>query len=569
MKCHKAPGVDGVPAEVYKLGSDTLLTVLTDLFRDCWERGVVPQDFRDAVIVSLYKNKGEKSACSNYRGITFLSIAEKILARVVLDRHIPTVAEENLPESQCGFKAKRGTTDMTFVLRQIQEKFREQNMGLYAAFIDLTKTFDTVSRDGMWRILARLGCPPKLLQIVQQLHKEQMGQVKHKGDLSDPFPIENGVKQGCVLAPTLFAIFFSMMLREAKEDPSEGIYIRFRTDGSVFNLQRLLARTKTLEALILELLFADDCALLAHPGEALQRAVNRFADAAKAFGLTISLKKTEVLHQKSPHGTYQPPCISINGTQLNTVEHFTYLGSVISNDASVAKDLDNRLSKASSAFGRLQKRVWKSHSLRLATKILVYRAVVVTTLLYGSEAWVLYRKQVKLLERFHQRCLRSILGIKWQDYTTNNEVLKRANISSMEAMILARQPRWAGHLSRMDDTRMPKTFFYGELCQGKRDRGAPRKRFKYQLKQHLRVADIPAANLENSAAHRGNWRTLTKRGAEKFELARREHAEESRRRRKAAAQNLPAQAQFICERCGRARHSRIGMFSHQRACPFH
>ncbi|XP_066285793.1 uncharacterized protein [Branchiostoma lanceolatum] len=137
MKCHKAPGVDRVPAEVYKLGGHTLLTVLTDLFRDCWERGVVPQDLRDAVI---------------------------ILARVILDRLIPTVTEENLPESQCGFRAKRGTTDMTFVLRQIQEKFREQNMGLYAAFIDLTKTFDTVSRDGMWRILARLGCPPKLLR---------------------------------------------------------------------------------------------------------------------------------------------------------------------------------------------------------------------------------------------------------------------------------------------------------------------------------------------------------------------------------------------------------------------
>ena len=94
-----------------------------------------------------------------------------------------------------------------------------------------------------------------------------------------------------------------MMLREAKD----GIYMRFRTDGSVFNLCRLLARTKTFEELILELLFADDCALLAHSEPALQIAVNRFADAAQAFGLTISLKKTEVLHQKSLCGTYHPP----------------------------------------------------------------------------------------------------------------------------------------------------------------------------------------------------------------------------------------------------------------------
>ena len=78
------------------------------------------------------------------------------------------------------------------------------------------------------------------------------------------------MKQGCVLAPTLFAIFFSMMLREAKEDLNEGIYINFTTDGSIFNLRRLLARTKTLEVVILDLLFTDDRTLLAHTEEPLQ-----------------------------------------------------------------------------------------------------------------------------------------------------------------------------------------------------------------------------------------------------------------------------------------------------------
>ena len=108
--------------------------------------------------------------------------------------------------------------------------------------------------------------------------------------------------------------------------------------------------------------------------------------------------KTEVLHHKPPHGAYNPPQISIDGHPLNTVEQCTYLGSVISNEATVAKDVDNRLAKASSSFGRLQKRVRQNHSLRLSTKLQVYRAVVVTTLLYESESWVLYRKQIQLLE---------------------------------------------------------------------------------------------------------------------------------------------------------------------------
>ena len=116
------------------------------------------------------------------------------------------------------------------------------------------------------------------------------------------------------------------------------------------------------------------------------------------------------------------------------MEHFTYLDSLISNDDTVSKDLDSRLSKASSSCVRLQKRVWQSHSLRLSTKIQVYRAVDVPTL-YGTETWILFRKQIRLLERFHQRCLRSILGIIWQDHVSNG---------------------WAGHVTMLEDVGMPK-----------------------------------------------------------------------------------------------------------------
>ena len=144
LKLGKSPGIDGIPAEVYQHRGEAVLDKLQDLFTNCWENGTLPQDFRDAVIVSLYKNKGEKSECSNYRGITLLSIAGKILARVLLNRHIPTIAQENTSESQCGFRSNRRTVDMIFVLRQIQKKCREQNIGLYAAFADLTKAYGKV-----------------------------------------------------------------------------------------------------------------------------------------------------------------------------------------------------------------------------------------------------------------------------------------------------------------------------------------------------------------------------------------------------------------------------------------
>ena len=102
---------------------------------------------------------------------TLLSIAGKLLASVLLNRLIPTIAQKNTPESQCGFRSNRVTVDMIFVLRQIREKCREQNMGLYAAFVDLTKVFDTVSLNGLWNVLAR----QPLHNLAKAVRQERLG----------------------------------------------------------------------------------------------------------------------------------------------------------------------------------------------------------------------------------------------------------------------------------------------------------------------------------------------------------------------------------------------------------
>ena len=208
-----------------------------------------------------------------------------------------------------------------------------------------------------WKILARLGCPPKFLTFLRQLHEGQQGQVKHNGSLSDSFPISNGVKQGCVLAPTLFSNFFSIMLREAKENLPRGN--RFRTDGNLFNLRSLHARTKKIE----ELLSLSCCLLTTAPFSPTRRKpYNTWSTASLMQPRTSAspLKKTEVLYQPPPREAYSPPHISTDGTNQNAMEHFTYLDSVISNDATLRKELDNRLSEANSSSGRLSKRVTRS-----------------------------------------------------------------------------------------------------------------------------------------------------------------------------------------------------------------
>jgi hypothetical protein len=117
----------------------------------------MPQDFRDATIVARFKNKGSRTDCGNYNGISLLSIAGIILARIILNRLITSIPEQNLPESQCGFRPERSTIDM----RQVQEECLEQNRSLYSVFIDLTKAFDTVNRETLCAILAKLGCRKK------------------------------------------------------------------------------------------------------------------------------------------------------------------------------------------------------------------------------------------------------------------------------------------------------------------------------------------------------------------------------------------------------------------------
>ncbi|XP_076066164.1 uncharacterized protein LOC143039802 [Oratosquilla oratoria] len=112
------------------------------------------------------------------------------------------------------------------------------------------------------------------------------------------------------------------------------------------------------------------------------------------------------------------------------------------------------------------------------TKIMVFRAVVLSTLLYACKTWTLYKRDIKRLESFQQSKLRYILHIHWKDCITNNEVLSHAALPSVEATILQHRLRWVGHVARMEPSRPPKIILFRELAHGKRPRGAPGRRYK-------------------------------------------------------------------------------------------
>ena len=571
----KAAGPDGIPAEVLKHGGDPIALHLTQLFGSIWSEEAVPQDFKDALIVHLYKNKGNRHVCDNHRGISLLSIAGKTLARIIVNRLTSKVADQVIPESQCGFRSARGTVDMLFSARQVQEKCREQNMDLYMVFVDLTKAFDSVGREGLWKILKKAGCPPRITEIIRSFHEGMVGRVIGDSQVSEPFTVRNGTKQGCVMAPLLFSIVFSAVLQDAFHDCNKGVMIRFRTDGSIFNLQRLKAKTKTSRMLLRDLLYADDCALIAHSEKEAQEIVDLFSRATIKYGLTISIRKTEVLFQPKPGKAPSTPKITVADEPLKSVDRFCYLGGILAQNAKIDDEITARISKASASYGRLQQRLWSERGIKLTTKIQVYQAVVISTLLYGCETWIQYRAHIKQLEQFHLRCLRRICGISWRDRVPNTEVLRRCQTCSIESMVTRAQLRWTGHVARMGNERIPKALLFGQLERGKRSCGGQRKRYRDVLKATMKAYGIDWATWEGAATNRSDWRQQCHDGCDRFEAQRTANLVAKRARRHAAQAAQLRQPQIpqsppspitahVCPVCQRRCASRIGLYSHRR-----
>ena len=198
-----------------------------------------------------------------------------------------------MPETQCGFRQNRSTSDMIFAARQTMEKCREQQRDLHMCFVDLSKAFDTVDRPMLWEILQRSGCPRKFVSLLRQLHDDMVARVRVGNLESESFSVSRGVKQGCTLAPVLFNLYISYItkLLAAQVSSNCGVSINYRMDRSLFDLQKLKARTKTKSAWFLELQYADDCALLSHSPEGLQEAISKLSALYTRFGLEINVKK--------------------------------------------------------------------------------------------------------------------------------------------------------------------------------------------------------------------------------------------------------------------------------------
>ncbi|KAK0131440.1 Craniofacial development protein 2 [Merluccius polli] len=220
-----------------------------------------------------------------------------------------------------------------------------------------------------------------------------------------------------------------------------------------------------------------DAAFLSHTPDGLQRSLDVISETYHRAGLIVNTKKMEVLPSVPPAGA---PILTISGTQLKNIGSFTYLGTNLIYSCDLTDEVQRRLNLASSAFGRLSDQVFTNRNLKIHTKVAVYNAVVISTLLYGCETWVPYRRHVKLLESFHTRRLQQILGIRCSTGW---------GMSSGCPQI--------GCLDKSST----------DSSQGPRSAGGQKKRYKDHVKATLKRSNIPFSNLETPAAGRDTWRS--------------------------------------------------------------
>nr|VZH91261.1 unnamed protein product [Spirometra erinaceieuropaei] len=180
----------------------------------------------------------------------------------------------------------------------------------------LLRAFNTVNRDGLWKIMQKFGCPQRFTNTLPQLHDGMIVRVTGNMTVSASSAVTNGVKQDCVRAPLLFGLMFSVMLIAAYSDGYLETRIAYRTDGYLRHSRSMQALTRIFTATVHELLLTGDCALNTTTDEEMHGDTALFHAGCVSFGLAIITNKPVVLRQSSPKTEYNYPRSNVKGSHL-------------------------------------------------------------------------------------------------------------------------------------------------------------------------------------------------------------------------------------------------------------
>ena len=425
LKKGKSAGVDNIPAELLKQGGEAMVNALLIICNKIWRTGEWLTPWTHSLVIALPKN-GNLQLCQNYRIISLISHPSNVMLMIILNRLKPE-AEKIITEEQAGFRSGHSTTEQIFNLRILCERYLQHQQDLYHVS-DFKMAFDRVWHAARWATMRLYNTNTNLINVIQNLYDKAASAVCFNGSKGDWFRTTVGVRQGCLLSPTLFNIFLERIMADALEDHKSTVRIGGRT---ISNLH-----------------FADDVDGLAGSGLELANLVERLDKTFTAHGMQISTEKTKLMTNNT-NGISSN--IRVNGEKLETVQSFKYLGAIVADEGSMP-EIRSRIAQTIASLTKL-KIIRDDKNIDLSSKIRLLRSLVMSIFLYSCETWTLTAEIERKIQTVEMRSLRPLLGISFNDHITNEEVRSRIwkAIGPYEerlSTVKRRKIKWYGHVTR-------------------------------------------------------------------------------------------------------------------------
>ena len=464
MKNGKAVGPDDIPVEVWKCLGEIALEFLTKLYNRTMESERMPEEWRDSILIPIFKNKGDIQSCSNYRGIKLISHSMKLWERVV-ERRLRS--ELTFSEQQYGFMPGKSTTDALFALRVLMEKYREGQKELHCVFVDLEKAYDKVPREEVWYCMRKSGLAEKYVRIVQDMYDDSITAVRCAVGVTEGFEVKVGLHQGSALSPCLFAMVMDRITDDIREEAPW------------------------------TMMFADDIVICSESKEWLERKLESWRYALERRGMKVNRRKTEYMcvNERQDKGT-----VKMQGEEVAKVEDFKYLGSTVQSNGECGREVKKRVQAGWNGWRRMSGVICDRRvSARVKGK--VYRVAVRPAMLYGLETVALTKRQEAEMEVAELKMLRFSLGVTRMDKIRNEYIRGTAQVGRFGEKTREARLRWYGHVLRKDDGYIGRRMLKMEL-PGKRKRGRPKRRFMDVVKEDMAEVEVK----EEDADDRSNWR---------------------------------------------------------------
>jgi hypothetical protein len=190
---------------LYKYAGYKFHSRLLKFFKNIYTNAHIPNEWKRSIIVPIYK-KGDKRKPENYRGVNLLNTCYKIFSKI-LNEKLKNISEDFLLECQNGFRKGRSCIDSTFCMKLLIEKRREFNLETHFAYVDYEKAIDKVKRQKIFNVIKEQNIPNLLLKNILEIYTDNTIRIRISKNTTEERVINQGVRQGCPLAPTLFYIY--------------------------------------------------------------------------------------------------------------------------------------------------------------------------------------------------------------------------------------------------------------------------------------------------------------------------------------------------------------------------